>query len=160
MPGKVNPVMAEMLNMAMFHTQGCDLTVSLASQAGQLELNVMMPIIAHNLFEMMQVVIGSVTAFTQKCVLSLQANRTKAEGWLARNAIVATALNPLIGYAGSAILVKEAIQRDLTIREVAHEKVASGELKHIKDGHSITKEEIDLALKDFRHLTYGGIASS
>jgi fumarate hydratase class II len=160
MPGKVNPVMAEMLNMAMFHTQGCDLTVSLASQAGQLELNVMMPIIAHNLFEMMQVIIGSVTAFTQKCVLGLQANRTKAEGWLARNAIVATALNPLIGYAGSAILVKEAIQRDLTIREVAHEKVASGELKHIKDGHSITKEEIDLALKDFRHLTYGGIASS
>jgi aspartate ammonia-lyase len=75
MPGKVNPVMAEMLNMAMFHVQGCDLTVSLASQAGQLELNVMMPIIAHNLFEMMQVMIGSIMAFTQKCVVGLQANR-------------------------------------------------------------------------------------
>jgi len=160
MPGKVNPVMAEMLNMAMYHIQGCDLTVSLASQAGQLELNVMMPIIAHNLFEMMQVMIGSITAFTQKCVLGLQANRTKAEGWLARNAIVATALNPLIGYAASATLVKEAMQRDITIREVAHEKVAARELKHIKDGHPITIEEIDLALKDFKHLTYGGIASS
>jgi len=160
MPGKVNPVMAEMLNMAMFHVQGCDLTVSLASQAGQLELNVMMPIIAHNLFEMMQVMIGSINAFTQKCVLGLQANRLKAEGWLARNAIVATALNPLIGYAACAALVKEAIKRDVTIREVAHEKVAAGELLHFEDGRLITIEEIDLALKDFTHLTYGGIASS
>jgi aspartate ammonia-lyase len=160
MPGKVNPVMAEMLNMAMFHVQGCDLTVSLASQAGQLELNVMMPIIAHNLFEMMQVMIGSINAFTQKCVLGLQANRLKAEGWLARNPIVATALNPLIGYAACAELVKEAIQRDVTIREVAHEKVAAGELLHYEDRRLITIEEIDLALKDFTHLTYGGIACS
>ena len=158
MPGKVNPVMAEMLNMAMFHIQGCDLTVSLASQAGQLELNVMMPIIAHNLFEMMQVTIGSITAFTQKCVLGLQANRAKAEAWLARNAIVATALNPLIGYAVSASLVKEAMLRNITIREVALEKVSAGELKHIKDGHLISIEEIDRALKDFKRLTYGGIA--
>ena len=128
MPGKVNPVMAEMLNMAMFHVQGCDLTVSLASQAGQLELNVMMPIIAHNLFEMMQVMIGAINAFTQKCVLGLQANRDKAEGWLARNAIVATALNPLIGYAASALLVKEALSRNISIRDVALEMAATGKL--------------------------------
>ncbi len=126
MPGKVNPVMPEMLNMAMFHIQGCDLTISLAAQAGQLELNVMMPIIAHNLFEMMQVMIGSINAFTQKCVLGLQANRLKAEGWLARNAIVATVLNPLIGYAASASLVKEAMQRNITILEVAREKATLG----------------------------------
>ena len=157
MPGKVNPVMAEMLNMAMFHIQGCDLTIALASQAGQLELNVMMPIIAHNLFEMMQVLIGSITAFTQKCVLGLQANRSKAEGWLAKNAIVGTALNPLIGYAASAALVKEAMRRNITIREVAHERVNAGELKGIQDARLITAEEIDLALKDFKHLTYGGI---
>ncbi len=160
MPGKVNPVMAEMLNMAMFHIQGCDLTVSLASQAGQLELNVMMPIIAHNLFEMMQVMIGSISAFTQKCVRGLEANRDKAEGWLARNAIVATALNPLIGYATSAILVKEALQRNVTIRQVALEKVATGELKHIQDGRLLTADEIDLALKDLKKLTLGGIAGS
>ncbi len=157
MPGKVNPVMAEMLNMAMFHVQGCDLTVSLASQAGQLELNVMMPIIAHNLFEMMQVMIGAITAFTRKCVVDLQANRLKAEGWLARNAIVATALNPLIGYSTSASLVKEAMQRNVAIREVALEKAAAGELKHIKDGRPVTVDEIELALSDFKHLTYGGI---
>jgi fumarate hydratase class II len=157
MPGKVNPVMAEMLNMSMFHVQGCDLAISLASQAGQLELNVMMPIIAHNLFEMMQVMIGSISAFTQKCVRGLQANRAKAEGWLARNAIVATALNPLIGYNASASLVKEAMQKNLTIREVALEKAAAEQLKHIKDGRPVTTDEIELALKDFKHLTYGGI---
>jgi aspartate ammonia-lyase len=158
MPGKVNPVMAEMLNMAMFHIQGCDLAISLASQAGQLELNVMMPIIAHNLFEMMQVMIGAIHAFTQKCVRGLQANRAKAEGWLARNAIVATALNPLIGYNASASLVKEAMQKNITIREVALEKAAAGELKHIKEGRPLTTDEIELALKDFKHLTYGGIS--
>jgi fumarate hydratase class II len=158
MPGKVNPVMAEMLNMAMYHVQGCDLTVSLASQAGQLELNVMMPIIAHNLFEMMQVMIGAITTFTQKCVIGLQANRIKAESWLARNAIIATALNPLIGYSVSAILVKQAMERNMTIREIALEKVSAGELSHIQDGHLITIEEIDLAIKDLKRLTYGGIA--
>ena len=160
MPGKVNPVMAEMLNMAMFHVQGCDTAVALASQAGQLELNVMMPVIAHSLFEMMQVMIGAIRAFTEKCVVGLQANRSKAEGWLARNAIVATALNPIIGYSASANLVKEALRRELTIREVALEKAAAGELKHIHDDQLVTAEEIELALKDFKHLTYGGIAGS
>jgi aspartate ammonia-lyase len=157
MPGKVNPVMAEMLNMSMFHVQGCDLTVSLASQAGQLELNVMMPIIAHNLFEMMQVMIGSISAFTEKCVVGLQANREKAEGWLARNAIVATALNPIIGYSTSATLVKEALRRNITIREVALEKAAAGALHHISDNRQVTVDEINQALGDLKHLTYGGI---
>jgi fumarate hydratase, class II len=157
MPGKVNPVMAEMLNMAMFHVQGCDVTVSLASQAGQLELNVMMPIIAHNLFEMMQVMIGSITAFTQKCVLGLQANREKAEGWLARNAIVATALNPLIGYTASALLVKEALKRNISIRQVALEMSAAGKLHHLNEQRLVTSEEVDKALTDLKHLTDGGI---
>jgi fumarate hydratase class II len=160
MPGKVNPVMAEMLNMAMFHVQGCDLTVSLASQAGQLELNVMMPIIAYNLFGMMQIMIGSVSAFTEKCVVGLGANPEKAEGWLARNAIVATALNPLIGYAAGARLVKEAMQCNLSILELAHQKAAEGALKHRQDGRQVTAEEIDEALKDLKRLTYGGIIGS
>lgn len=160
MPGKVNPVMAEMLNQAMFHVQGCDLTIALAAQAGQLELNVMMPIIAHNLFEMMQVMIGAVRAFTEKCVVGVQANRSKAEGWLAKNAIVVTALNPVIGYASGVALVKEALQRDLTIREVALEKIAAGELKHKDRGTLVTAQEIDSALGDLRRLTEGGIVGS
>lgn len=158
MPGKVNPVMAEMLNMAMFHVQGCDLTVAMAAQAGQLELNVMMPIIAHNLFEMMQVTIGAVSAFTDKCVRGVQANREKAEGWLEKNAIVATALNPLIGYAAGAQLVKEALARNITVREVAVEKARESLLEHRDEGRPVKVEEIESALKDLRRLTEGGIA--
>jgi fumarate hydratase, class II len=159
MPGKVNPVMAEMLDMAMFHVQGCDHTIALAAQAGQLELNVMMPVIAHNLFESMQVMIGSVRAFTQKCVQGTKANRIKAEGWLAKNAIVVTALNPLIGYSAGASLVKEALARDLTVGEVALEKARSGELKDRSTGRAVTTAEVEQALGDMRRLTEGGIIS-
>jgi aspartate ammonia-lyase len=158
MPGKVNPVLAEMLNMAMFHVMGNDTTVNLAAQAGQLELNVMMPIIAHNLFEMMQVMIGSVQAFTDKCVVGIVANREKAEGWLARNAIVVTALNPLIGYSAGAALVKEALQRNLTIQEVALEKIKQQGLPHRDGTRSVTEEEVIKTLSDLRRLTEGGIA--
>jgi fumarate hydratase class II len=157
MPGKVNPVLAEMLNMAMFHVQGCDHCVALAAQAGQLELNVMMPIIAHNLFESMQVMIGAVQAFTEKCVIGLQANRMKAEGWLAKNAILVTALNPLIGYAAGAALVKEALRRDLTIEAVAIEKAKAGELRHRDQERPVSAAEVRTALGDLRRLTDGGI---
>ncbi|HEX6304930.1 MAG TPA: aspartate ammonia-lyase [Anaerolineales bacterium] len=158
MPGKVNPVMAEMLNIAMFHVQGGDLTVALAAQAGQLELNVMMPIIAHNLFEMMQVMIGSIRAFTEKCVRGLTANKAQAEAWLEKNAIVVTALNPLIGYSVGAKLVKEALERDKTVREVAVAKAEAGELRHREEDRQVTAEEIKAALGDLRGLTEGGIA--
>jgi fumarate hydratase, class II len=160
MPGKVNPVMAEMLNMAMFHVQGCDFTVALASQSGQLELNVMMPIIAHNLFEMMQVMIGSIWAFTHKCVLGLKANPAKARGWLDRNAIIVTALNPLIGYASGAALVKEALESDQTIKELALSKARLGQLKHREEDRTVRPEEIELALEDLRQMTEGGIIGS
>ncbi len=158
MPGKVNPVMAEMLNQSMFHVIGCDTTVALAVQAGQLELNVMMPIIAHNLFEMMQVTIGAVKAFTERAVKGVVANREKAEGWLAKNAIVVTALNPLIGYAQGAALVKEALARNAAIKEVALEKAESGALKHRDEDRPVTAAEIEAALSDLRKLTEGGIA--
>ncbi len=159
MPGKVNPVMAEMLNMAMYHVLGCDITVSLAAQAGQLELNVMMPVIAHNLFEMMQVLIGAINAFTSKCVLGLSANQENAEGWLAKNAIVVTALNPLIGYAQGAELVKEAIEKKLTILDVAVKKAEAGLLQHRVEDRKIKRAEIESALADLRQLTEGGIIS-
>jgi fumarate hydratase class II len=157
MPGKVNPVLAEMLDQAMFHVMGCDTTVALAAQAGQLELNVMMPILAHNLFEMMQVVIGSVNAFTERAVKGVTANREKAEGWLAKNAIVVTALNPVIGYSQGATLVKEALANNASIRELALEKVRAGTLKHRDEDRPVTKAEIEAALGDLRKLTEGGI---
>jgi fumarate hydratase, class II len=122
MPGKVNPVLAEMLNMACFHVMGNDHAVTLAAQAGQLELNVMMPIIAHNLFEMEHVLIGAIRAFTAKCVVGITANSEKAHGWLAKNAILVTALNPVIGYLKGAEVAKEAMATGKTIKEVVVEK--------------------------------------
>ncbi len=158
MPGKVNPVLAEMLDMSMFHVIGCDTTVTLAAQAGQLELNVMMPVIAHNLFEAMQVMIGSINAFSQKCVIGITVNRDKAEGWLDKNAILATALNPLIGYAAGAELVKEALARDTSIRKLAVEKASKGELHHLSTQEIISPAQVEAALSNLRKLTEGGIA--
>jgi fumarate hydratase class II len=144
MPGKVNPVLAEMLNMACFHVMGNDHAVTLAAQAGQLELNVMMPIIAHNLFEMEHVLIGAIEAFTTKCVIGIAANAEKATGWLAKNAILVTALNPVIGYLKGAEVAKESMATGKTIREVVVEK-----------GY-LPAERVD-ELLDVRAMTDGGI---
>ncbi len=158
MPGKVNPVLAEMLDMAMFHVIGCDTAVAMAVQAGQLELNVMMPIIAHNLFEEMQVTIGAVQAFTTRAIQGLRANREKAEGWLSKNAIIVTALNPLIGYSQGAALVKEALAKNASIRELAVEKAQSSALRHRDEDRPVSADEILAALSDLRALTEGGIS--
>lgn len=144
MPGKVNPVMAEMLDMAMFQVIGNDLTVLMAGQAGQLELNVMMPIIAYNLFQSMDILINATTVFAEKCIAGIQANQEKAAGWLAKNAILVTALNPVIGYAKGAEVAKEAMASNRTVREVVLEK-----------GY-LTAEEADRLL-NVRTLTEGGI---
>jgi fumarate hydratase class II len=146
MPGKVNPVLAEMLNMACFHVQGNDHAVALAAQAGQLELNVMMPIIAHNLFEMMHVLIGAINAFTTKCVVGITANAEKAHGWLAKNPILVTALNPVIGYLNGAAVAKEALASGKSIKEVVLEKGL------------LEADQID-ELLDVRAMTEGGIMS-
>jgi fumarate hydratase class II len=144
MPGKVNPVMAEMLNMAMFQVMGNDMTVMLAGQAGQLELNVMMPVLAYNLFQSMDIIINAVNAFTERCVRGLIANPEKAQGWLAKNAILVTALNPVIGYNKGAEVAKEALRSNRTVREVVIEK-----------GY-LTVDEADRLL-DVYSLTEGGI---
>ena len=144
MPGKVNPVMAEMLNMAMFHIMGNDLTVMMSAQAGQLELNVMMPIISHNINEMMIVMIGAVDAFTDRCVAGLIINKENAEAWLAKNPILVTALNPIIGYIKGAEVAKKALAENRSIREIV-----------VELGY-MTEDEAAAAL-DARAMTAGGI---
>ena len=145
MPGKVNPVLAEMMNMTMYHVMGNDFTVLMAGQAGQLELNVMMPIIAHNLFEMMHVTIGALKAYTSKMVAGIAANREKAEGWLAKNAILVTALNPIIGYLKGAEVAKKAMAANRSILDVV-----------VELGY-MTENEAREALNP-RAMTEGGIA--
>jgi fumarate hydratase class II len=116
----------------------------LAGQAGQLELNVMMPIIAHNLFEAMHIMIGAVRAFTEKCVVGLVVNRERAEGWLGRNPILVTALNPIIGYLKGAEVAKKSLAEGRSIREIV-----------VELGY-MTDEEAAQAL-DARAMTEGGI---
>ncbi|TVR23404.1 MAG: aspartate ammonia-lyase [Anaerolineaceae bacterium] len=145
MPGKVNPVLAEMLNQAMYHVMGCDATVNMCGAAGQFELNVMMPIIAHNLNEMMQVMIGSINAFTDKCIVGLQVNTENAESWLARNPILVTALNPIIGYNKGAEVAKKSLEERKSVRDVVLEMGLMSE------------EDLDRAL-DARKMTEGGIS--
>lgn len=144
MPGKVNPVFAEMLNMTCFHVMGCDLTVMLAAQAGQLEVNVMMPILAHNLFEAMHVLSPAIRLFTEQGVRLIEANREKAASTVAKNAILATALNPVVGYMKAAEIAKKAAAADRTIREVVLEEGI------------LTPEQADAVL-DVRAMTEGGI---
>lgn len=141
MPGKVNPVFAEMLNMTCFHVMGCDLTVMLAGQAGQLEVNVMMPILAHNLFEAMHVFIPAIYVFTERGIRPLEANRRKATGTVAKNAILATALNPVIGYMKAAEIAKKAAQTDRSIREVVIEEgiLSPEEADRLLDAHKMTE---------------------
>lgn len=145
MPGKVNPVLAEMLNQTMYHIIGSDTTVNMAGMAGQFELNVMMPIISHNLNEMIQVMIGSVRAFTDKLIIGLVVNEERAESWLSRNPILVTALNPIIGYNNGAAVAKKSLAENKSVREVVLEM---GLMK---------AEEIDQAL-DARKMTEGGIS--
>jgi len=140
MPGKVNPVIAEMLNQTMYHVMGNDYTVMMCGQAGQLELNVMMPIMGYNLFQMMDVTISALRVFNEKAVAGVKANREKAEGWLAKNAILVTALNPVIGYLKGAEVAKEAMATGRTIREVVLEKgyLSEAEADHLLDARKMT----------------------
>jgi fumarate hydratase, class II len=144
MPGKVNPSIAEMVNQTMFHVMGNDLAVLMCGQAGQLELNVMMPVMGYNLFQTMDLLISALTVFRTKAIEGMTANREKAEGWLARNAILVTALNPVIGYLKGAEVAKEAMATGKTIREVVLEK-----------GY-LSDEDVDRLL-DARRMTEGGI---
>ncbi|MBI3318909.1 MAG: aspartate ammonia-lyase [Candidatus Omnitrophica bacterium] len=121
MPGKVNPVMAEMLNQVCFHVIGHDLTVAIASQAGQLELNVMMPLMGHTLITSIQVLANGIRLFNDRCLWGVEADAKRCRDYAERSLGLATALNPTIGYAKSAELVKEAVKRDVSIRKVMEE---------------------------------------
>lgn len=153
MPGKVNPVMAEMLNMVCYHAVGCDTTIALAGQAGQLELNVMMPVIAQHLFDMLTTLARGMDLFSRKCVAGMQAQPGKASAWLEANPIIATALNPLIGYTEAAALVKEAQQSGESLRVVALRRAETRSLRDLHTGKLVTPAQIADLFSDLRHLT-------
>lgn len=143
MPGKVNPVMAEMLNMVAFQVIGNDLTITMASQAGQLELNVMMPVINYNLLQSLEILKNSIKVFTEKCVKGIKADRERCKEMAEKSVGIATILNPYIGYEKAAIVAKEAVITGKTIREIALEKgiVSKEEIDRIFDIMAMTKPE-------------------
>jgi aspartate ammonia-lyase len=118
MPGKINPSIPEMVNQVCFQVMGCDTTVAIASEHGQLELNVMMPVIAHNVLLSMRILTNASRVFAEKCVLGMEANREMAEYWVERSAALATALAPHIGYAKAAELSKQSVKEGILIRDL------------------------------------------
>ncbi len=122
MPGKVNPVMAELLDMVAFQVVGCDSVVALAVQAGQLELNVMMPAMAWNILHAIEILKNTCRVVARRAVLGIQANRDTCERYAYRTPAIATALNPVIGYARAAEIVKKSLATGKTIPEVCLEE--------------------------------------
>ena len=118
MPGKINPSIPEMVNQVCFQVIGCDTTVAVASEHGQLELNVMMPVIAHNILLSMQILTNAVTVLTEKCVVGITANRAMCAHWVERSAALATALMPHIGYAKAAEISKKSVAEGVLIRDM------------------------------------------
>lgn len=122
MPGKVNPVMAECLNMIGFQIIGNDLTVSMAIQAGQLDLNVMTPVIMHNILHSIQILTNYLPVFRRKCVEDVRVNTDRCAEYLEKNPSLAVFLSPYIGYLEAAKVAKRALAERRSVREVAVEK--------------------------------------
>jgi aspartate ammonia-lyase len=141
MPGKVNPSIAEMVNMVCFQVLGNDVTIAAAAEAGQLELNVMMPLIAHNLFAALQILTSASHVFADRCVAGIEADRSQAALWLERSPALVTALAPRIGYAEAANLAKEAVARNVTVRQLLLEKklLSPKELDEVLDVRAMTE---------------------
>ncbi|HEU4762891.1 MAG TPA: lyase family protein, partial [Gemmatimonadales bacterium] len=122
MPGKVNPSIAEMVNQVCYQALGLDTTVAMAAEAGQLELNVMMPVITHNIVFMLIIVANATRVFAERCIEGVEADAEQCAYWLERSPALVTALAPRIGYAEAAKLAKEAVASGLTVRELVTKK--------------------------------------
>jgi aspartate ammonia-lyase len=140
MPGKVNPVMAEMTNMVCFEVIGQDLVITQAAQAGQLELNVMMPLIAHALLFSLGIMTHALTLLAERCIKGITADPKRCREYAERSLALATALNPRIGYARAAEYAKKSLTSGKTIRRVLEE---SGQF---------TKQEMERLL-DLKEMT-------
>ncbi len=141
MPGKVNPSMAEMVNMVCYQAMGNDLTVATAGEAGQLELNVMMPVIAHNLLFTLEILTNASRLFAERCVEGIGADAAQCAYWLERSPAIVTALAPRIGYARAAELAKEAVARNVSVRQLVKEKglLTDKELEDVLDLRAMTE---------------------
>ncbi|MBW4449438.1 MAG: aspartate ammonia-lyase [Spirirestis rafaelensis WJT71-NPBG6] len=129
MPGKYNPVMAEMTSMVCFQVMGYDSAIALAAQAGQLELNVMMPLIAYNLIHSIEILGNTITSLSQSCIIGITANRDRCLAYAEGSLALVTALNPHIGYLNAAAVAKESLETGKSLRQIVLEKGLMSELE-------------------------------
>ena len=122
MPGKVNPVIPEVVNQIAFKVIGNDLTVSLAAEAGQLELNVMEPVIVQSLFESIEMLKNGMKVLTNRCITGITANEAHCKHTVQHSIGLVTALNPFIGYEASSIIAKEALETGGSVYELVLQK--------------------------------------
>ena len=141
MPGKVNPSVPEMVNQVCYQVMGCDLTVAAAGEAGQLELNVMMPVIAWNTIHASTILRQSMNVLRIRCVEGIEADAARCHELLDRSTALATALSPYLGYAKTAEIAKEAVRTGRSIREIVLEKGLMDErqLARILSAESMTR---------------------
>jgi aspartate ammonia-lyase len=145
MPGKVNPVMCEVVNQVSFQVQGNDFTIALACQAGQLELNVMEPVLVFNLLQSVDILRNVINVFTQKCIIGITANKEACKAMVENSVGIVTAINPHVGYEVASLIAKEAIITGRPVREIVLERGL------------LTEEELDLILNPYE-MTKPGIA--
>ena len=144
MPGKVNPSIPEMVNQVCFQVVGNDTCVSVSAEHGQLELNVMMPVIAYNVVMSMRILTSAAVSLTERTIRGIEANREQCEYWVERSAALATALAPQIGYAKAAEISKRSVKEGTLIRDlVRQEKI-------------LPEEQIDDVL-DLKKMTEIGV---
>jgi fumarate hydratase class II len=141
MPGKVNPVMPEMLTMVAAQVIGADAAITAGGMQGHFELNTFKPLIAHNLLFAMQILSNGCRAFADRCVKGLVANRERCEELIEKSLMMCTALAPKIGYDASAKLAQEAYKTGKTVRELAREKklLSEKELNELLDARKMTE---------------------
>ena len=143
MPGKVNPVIPESVNMVCAQVVGNDLAITIAGQSGTLELNTMMPLIAYDLLQSIEIEANAAELLADKCVSGIRANRRRCTEFAEKSSALATAIAPSVGYDRAAKVAKRARDEDKTIREVMVEE-------------GLPKEEVDKIL-DLKKMTKGGI---
>jgi len=144
MPGKINPVIAESVVMVAVHVIGNDTAITLAGLSGNLELNVMMPVMTHNTLESIRLLAASAVNFTDKCVVGIRADKERAAELIEKSLAMCTALAPEIGYDRAAAIAKESYQSGKTVRQVALEKkiLPAEKLEEILDPMRMTKPGI------------------
>jgi aspartate ammonia-lyase len=147
MPGKVNPVMPELINQTAFQVIGNDQTISLASEAGQLELNVMEPVLIFNLLQSITIMTNAFKSFTDHCVKGIEANEDRMKQYVEKSVGIITAVNPHIGYEVAARIAREAILKGAPVRELCLQYDV------------LTEEELDLILDPYE-MTHPGIAGA